>query len=148
MSAGPKPSPAGSPLILRVAADHVKPVLIIFSIYLLMKGHNEPGGGFVGGLVAASAFLLHLIAYGEASARKQLPVVPHILMGVGLIVAAGSGLSPLFLGLPLFDGLWFKVPLWPGAYIKLGTPMFFDIGVYLVVLGTMLVTFFNLKDRK
>lgn len=142
------PNTPMSPLILRVAAAHIKPVLILFSLYLLSKGHNEPGGGFVGGLVAASAFLLHLIAYDAAATRKSLPLEPHALMGIGLLLAAGSSLAPLFWGESFFKGLWFDIPLWPGASFTTGTPQIFDIGVYLVVLGTMLVIFLNLKDRQ
>jgi multicomponent Na+:H+ antiporter subunit B len=136
-----------NPLILRFAARATKPVLIAFSAYLLMKGHNEPGGGFVGGLVASSAYLLHIIAFDVKSAREELAVGPHVLLGAGLLIAVTSGLAPLALGLPFFDGLWFKIPIWPWGDVKIGTPVFFDLGVYLVVLGTMLMTFFNLKER-
>lgn len=144
----PAPQAPLSPLILRVGAAFVKPVLILFSLYLLSKGHNEPGGGFVGGLVASSAFLLHLIAYDAESTRKSLPLEPHALMGLGLLFAACSGLAPLLKGVSFFKGLWFDIPLWPGASFHTGTPQIFDVGVYLVVLGTMLVIFLNLKERK
>ncbi len=133
-------------LILRKAADILSPVLLIASLYLLFRGHYAPGGGFEAGLLTASAFVFHALAYDVASAKRKLRAEPHFLMAIGLLLAAGSGLFQMFSGLPFMTGLWFKATLWQGFSVDLGTPELFDIGVYLVVLGTALLIFFNLKE--
>ena len=125
-------------VILRTATRFLQPLLLLFSFLLLMVGHNEPGGGFAGGLVAAAAFLLHALAYGVDSARRELIVDPRVLVGLGLLVAAGSGIVALVAGAPLLTGLW------RGG---LGTPLFFDVGVYLVVVGAALMMVFALMEE-
>ena len=131
-------------LILRKAADILTPILLIASFYLLSRGHYAPGGGFEAGLLAASAFVFQALAYDVASARRHLRVEPHFLIGCGLLVAAGSGIFQIFLGLPFMTAFWITVPF---IGIELGTPELFDVGVYLVVLGTTLLIFFNLKEE-
>jgi multicomponent Na+:H+ antiporter subunit B len=129
-------------LILRTAARYLIELLLLFSIFLLLRGHNEPGGGFVGGLTAAAAFVLYMIAFDVKSARELLGVEPHFFMGAGLLLALASGLvGPLF-GHPFLTGEWFRWNVFNAFELELGTPLFFDIGVYLVVLGiTLLITF-------
>ena len=78
--------------IFRTAARLLMPLLLLFSVFLLLRGHNEPGGGFVGGLVAAAAFALYGIAFGVQRARQALLVKPMTLLGVGLLIALLSGL--------------------------------------------------------
>lgn len=133
-------------LILKKAADIINPVLLILSVYLLLAGHQSPGGGFEAGLLTASAFVFHSLAYDVTSARRKLRVEPHFLIAYGLLLAAGSGFFQMFNKLPFMTGVWFDVTLWPGASFYLGTPVIFDLGVYLVVLGTTLLVFFNLKE--
>ena len=77
--------------IFRTAARLLMPLLLLFSVFLLLRGHNEPGGGFVGGLVAAAAFALYVIAYGVERARQALLVKPLTLLGAGLLIALASG---------------------------------------------------------
>jgi multicomponent Na+:H+ antiporter subunit B len=128
-------------LILRTATRLEVSLLLLFSIFLLLRGHNEPGGGFVGGLVAASAFILYALAFDVPSARRALGFEPHVYIGVGLLIALVSGIVALLGGQPFMTGLWVDLPLPGGAYVKLGTPTFFDIGVYVTVLGvtTMII---------
>jgi multicomponent Na+:H+ antiporter subunit B len=132
-------------LILSTAARYLFPLLLLFSLFLLLRGHNEPGGGFVGGLVAAAAFSLYAIAEGVATARRVLGVDSRALIGVGLLVAAVSGLIPLAAGQPFMTGMWsdYTVPLLG----KVGTPLLFDIGVYLVVVGVTLTIVFSLAEE-
>lgn len=134
-------------LILRTAARFLHTLLLLFSIFLLLRGHNEPGGGFVGGLVAAAAFALYCIAYDVAAARRALALDPKVLLGAGLLLAAGSGLLPLGLGLPFLTGLWSAVASPPGFVIELGSPLFFDTGVYLVVVGAVLTILFAIAEE-
>lgn len=133
-------------LILRKAAIIMKPLLLIAAFYLLLCGHQAPGGGFVAGLIAAAAFVFHALAYDVASARRQLRVEPHFLIGAGLLLAGGSGFFQIFKGVPFMTGVWIKKTLWTGMTVELGTPALFDVGVCLVVLGASLLIFFNLKE--
>ena len=80
------------------------PLLLLFAVFLLLRGHNQPGGGFVGGLVVASSFVLYSIAFGVDAARRALLVTPSTLLGVGLLVALTSGLPGVVLGSAIHDG--------------------------------------------
>lgn len=132
-------------LILSVAVRSLLPLLLLFSFFLLIRGHNEPGGGFVGGLVAAAAFALYAIAEGVEQVRKALRVDPRVLIGAGLFVALCSGLFSLLQGRPFMTGLWYKqaVPVLG----KVGTPLLFDAGVYLVVVGIILTIILTLAEE-
>jgi len=122
-------------LILSTAARLIVPVLLVFSLFLLLRGHDEPGGGFAGGLVASAAVVLVAIGVGTAPARRLLLVDPQVAVGSGLGIALASGLAALAVGRPVLTGLWLEVPLGLEITLKLGTPILFDIGVYLVVAG-------------
>src|SRR3972149_3754275 len=87
-------------LILRTATRFLITLLLLFSVFLLLRGHNEPGGGFVGGLVASIAIALFAWASTIPNARRILKVDPKLLIGAGLLTAAGSGLLSLVLGQP------------------------------------------------
>jgi multicomponent Na+:H+ antiporter subunit B len=130
-------------VILRTAARLLVPLMLLFSIFLLLRGHNETGGGFIGGLVAGISFSLYAVAYGTVSPRKALRRAPTTLMAVGLGVAVLTGLVPLFLGGSFLQGLWVKTSIG-----KLGSPVFFDVGVYLLVIGMIVIIVFELGDRR
>ncbi len=142
----PQQPRSGDSIILSTAARSLAPLMILFSFYLLLRGHNEPGGGFVGGLVASSAFALFIIAYDVQHARDMLRVDPQVLMGSGLLIALLSGLPAVFLGMPFMTGLWYsaKIPV----IGKVGTPLVFDVGVYLLVVGIVLTIIFALAERE
>lgn len=127
--------------IFRTAARHLMPLLLLFSIFLLLRGHNEPGGGFVGGLVAAAAFSLYGIAYGLEHARRALLVRPLTLLGAGLLVALASGFPAILRAQPFLTAQWLLDP------VAIGTPTLFDVGVYLVVTGVVLMMVFNLAEE-
>jgi multicomponent Na+:H+ antiporter subunit B len=119
-------------LIFRTIAPLLTVVMLVFSVFVLLRGHNEPGGGFIGGLIAAAALALYGIAMGTGAARRALRTDPMVLAGIGLALAALSGMLSLPLQLPFLSGLWGE---WLGATVS--TPMLFDIGVYLVVFGAL-----------
>jgi multicomponent Na+:H+ antiporter subunit B len=135
-------------LILRTATRFVFPLLLLFSVFLLARGHNEPGGGFAGGLVASSAFSLVVIAYGTEVARKSLRVRPVSLIGAGLLAAAGSGLLATLRGEPFLTGQWATLDRFPGGPVDAGTPLLFDVGVYLVVCGVVLNIVFSFAEEE
>lgn len=127
-----------NPVVLRTVTRMMTPVLLLLSLVLLVRGHNAPGGGFVGGLMTASALILYLIAYDVETVRRLMPVPSVGLLALGLLVMLGSGLLPMLHGRPFLTGLWTQVPTPWGHPIKLGTPLLFDLGVYLVVVGATL----------
>lgn len=135
-------------LILKTTARFLMPFLLLFSIFLFLRGHNEPGGGFTGGLVAAAAFALYSIAFGAKEARRVLRVEPHQLMGTGLLLALFSGVVALANEQAFLTGLWGYIRL-PGlGRVEMGTPTFFDLGVYLVVMGVTLTFIFTLEEAE
>lgn len=136
-----------SSLILRTAALYVFPLLLLLSVFLLLRGHNEPGGGFIGGLVAAIAFVLHGIAYDIQSARRFLHAEPSTLIGSGLLIGAASGIIGLLAGQPFLTGKWIELDIPIIGATKLGSPLLFDIGVYLVVIGVTLSIVLTLAEE-
>lgn len=132
-----------SSIILKTAARYLLPILLLFSIFLLLRGHYLPGGGFVGGLVASIAFVLHSFANGTENTLKLLKYNPLRFVPIGLLLAALSMAIPLLLGYPPMTGLWLDhtVPV----VGSLGTALFFDIGVYIVVVGSVLTILFTIS---
>jgi multicomponent Na+:H+ antiporter subunit B len=134
-------------VILRTVTRVLTPALLMYSVFLLTAGHNSPGGGFVGGLVAASAFSLYSIAFGVDVARRAVRVDPRTLIGVGLLVALASGVLSLVAGRPFMTGLWADLAI-PGiGEIAVGTPVLFDLGVFLLVVGVALTILFPLTEE-
>jgi len=133
-------------LIIQTAATLLQPLLLLFSVFLLFQGHNAPGGGFTGGLVAAAAFALRVVAYSPASARGRLHVEPRHLVVAGLLIAFATAVGPLFSGLPLLTAAWTELALPEMGTMAIGTPLLFDVGVYLVVFGGTLMVILNLAE--
>jgi len=132
-------------VILATASRYLLMLLLMFSVFLLFRGHNEPGGGFTGGLVAASAYALYFIANGLDAARSILRVEPLRIEVAGLFVAMLSTLPSLCMGKAFMSGIWVDTGI---AFIgKIGTPLLFDIGVYLLVLGITLTIVFSLAEE-
>ncbi|QTX05716.1 Na+/H+ antiporter subunit A [Agromyces archimandritae] len=111
---------------------------IVVSIYLLFVGHNQPGGGFAGGLVAGLALVARYLAGGRYELGEAAPVDAGVLLGTGLFLAAGTATSSLFFGLTVFESSWFEAEIPVLGTISIGTSTLFDIGVYLVVVGLVL----------
>ncbi len=129
--------------ILQTAAMYLLPILLLFSIFLLLRGHYYPGGGFVGGLVACIAFVLHSFAYGTTRTMKLLRYNPLTFIPVGLAIATLSMFMPVFFGLPVMTGLWLDQPI--PVIGMIGSALFFDLGVYLVVIGVVLTILFTIS---
>ena len=129
---------ATTSFILRPATRLLLPLLLLFSFFLLLRGHNEPGGGFSAGLVAASAFVVYRFAFGVRAARRLLPISPLALFGGGLLVAASAGILGLLEGYPLLKRLWGQVSVPGFGELAVGTPLLFDVGVYITVIGVTL----------
>jgi multicomponent Na+:H+ antiporter subunit B len=128
-----------STLIFRTVAPLITTIMGLASLFLLLRGHNEPGGGFIGGLIGASAFALFAMAFGVGEARRRLRLNPIVISGAGVTLAALSGALSLFAQSPFLTGLWL-----PG--VPLGLPTLFDIGVYLTVFGAITAIALALED--
>ena len=131
--------------ILQTAVRLLMPLLLLFAVFLLLRGHNQPGGGFVGGLVVAASFVLYSIAFGVEAARRALLVRPSTLLGVGLLVALVSGLPAVAAGHAFMTALWTTVAV-GSMVIAVGTPLVFDVGVFLAVIGVVLTIVFTLAE--
>ena len=135
-------------VILRAGTKYLAGLLLILSAYMLIRGHNEPGGGFIGGLIGSTGFVLFAIACGTEDARRALRVEPQSIAMVGLGMALLAGLFAAFFGDALFTGQW----LFIGATetekgLPLSTVLIFDIGVYLVVFGSILTLVFAMEEE-
>ena len=130
-------------MILRETTRRLVPLILVFSVFLLLRGHEHPGGGFVGGLVASIAFSLYAFVFGPQAARGILRADPRAVGAAGLAVAIASG----FVGsirdtAPFLTGQWGTL-----AGLKIGTPVMFDVGVYLVVIGVVLTFVLGIKEQ-
>jgi multicomponent Na+:H+ antiporter subunit B len=124
-------------VILEVAAGPLYWVILAASVWILFRGHNEPGGGFIGGLVAVSASILWAVARDSTAAARRLPLRdPMMLAALGVLLAAVSGVPALLLGDAYLTHLWGKVPL-VVTELKVSTVLIFDLGVYLCVWGSL-----------
>jgi multicomponent Na+:H+ antiporter subunit B len=128
-------------LILRTLAPFITLLMMVFSIFVTLRGHNAPGGGFIGGLLAASGIALHALAFGVEPTRRRLRLHPLSIAAIGLILSAASGLASAFYGVPYMTGLWFDIG------IDVSTVMSFDLGVYFVVLGAFSSILLALQEK-
>jgi multicomponent Na+:H+ antiporter subunit B len=130
-------------LILSTATRVLVPVILVVSIFVFYRGHNEPGGGFIGGLLAATAFALKEKAEGIAAARRALRLNPVSIAAFGLGCALASGVWGGLAANAFLKGMW---PFYETYGLPFGSIFLFDLGVYLVVLGTVCAILFTLED--
>lgn len=135
-----------SPLILQSAARILQPLMLLVALFFLLRGHHQPGGGFVGGLVASAAYALQSMAFGVSTARQALRVDPRTLIGVGLLLSMAVALAPLLLQERFFESLHFESTLLGVGSVELSSSMVFDVGVFMVVAGAALTVFFALEE--
>jgi multicomponent Na+:H+ antiporter subunit A len=125
-------------VVLEVVTRLLFHTIMVFSLYLLFSGHNEPGGGFAGGLVAGLALVLRYLAGGRYELGEAAPVAPGLLLGGGLLFAGGTGVAGLLLGAGVLQTAILQTTLPVLGDVKLVTSLFFDCGVYLIVVGLVL----------
>ncbi len=125
-------------IIFEVVARLVFPVFVVFGIYLLLAGHNYPGGGFAAGMVTGLALMVRYLAGGRYELDEAAPIDAGVLMGTGLFLAAASGLAPLAFGGAVLQSAEFDLAMPLLGKLHVVTSTFFDIGVYLVVVGLVL----------
>lgn len=133
--------------IIQLAASRLLPITILLSLLVFYRGHNDPGGGFIGGLIASAGFIFYAMAFDTKEAQRKLNISPLTLIVTGLSIAVISTLPALFVGNPFFTGEWISLQIPMAGTLKLGTPLLFDLGVYLTVWGIMLMIIFNIMEE-
>lgn len=138
-------------VILNAATRLLTSLLLMFSVFMLLRGHNLPGGGFIGGLIGSTGFILYAIAQGSQATRDALKYEPQNIAMIGLGIALAAGVFPVFFGEAFFTGQWWFAgadPTVPGDKgLPISSVLFFDIGVYLVVFGAILTLVLALEDE-
>ncbi len=113
----------------------IVPTIVAVSVFMLIVGHDAPGGGFIGGLLAGAALLVVFLAGGDDSVRRLLPIRPRLLIGAGILIAVATAVLGLVFGSAFLDAGKLTLDLWLFGEISAGSALVFDIGVYLVVVG-------------
>lgn len=134
-------------IIFRTIAPILTAIMLVFSVFVLLRGHNEPGGGFIGGLIAASAVAIYGIAAGVKEVRAAMKIDPLSIAGFGVFIAGFAGLLSLGYDVPFLTGLWTNFDIGETS-VDLSTPMVFDIGVYFAVVGTISAIALALEENE
>jgi multicomponent K+:H+ antiporter subunit A len=139
------PAPQDShPLMLAVVSRLLFPLAAMVSVYLYLRGHNLPGGGFIAGLLLAIALMLQFVASGQAYASQRLQVDYAPWVGWGLLIAGGSGLASWYFDAP-FLTTTYDYPVWPlVGEVPLASASVFDLGVFLTVTGATMVALLSM----
>lgn len=122
-------------LVLDVGVRAAFHTVLLFSVFLLFAGHNAPGGGFIGGLVAGAAFMLRYVGGGAADVQRVEPLAPEVLLGGGVTVAVCAGIGSLVAGGDFLESGYRQLDLPLLGKVSLTSVLVFDVGVYLVVVG-------------
>jgi multicomponent K+:H+ antiporter subunit A len=134
------------PMMLAVAARFLLPIGMLIGVYLYLRGHNQPGGGFVAGLVFAIALLLQFIASGYVPSVARQRITYHSLIGAGVLIASATGIGAWVAGRPVLTSSYGYVTLWPLETFELATAALFDLGVFLCVLGAVMMALTSLAQ--
>ena len=135
-------------IILQLAAKYLRWLFIIFAILALIRGHNDPGGGFIGGLLAGLAIVYRGLAYDTFQVKERLQNIPEWFIAGGLFIILLSFAPSLILGKTIMTGVWLKIPLPLVGELKLGSPFLFDIGVFFAVIGVTVMFVFSLTQKR
>jgi multisubunit Na+/H+ antiporter MnhB subunit len=136
-----------SSLILKTATRLLVGLILTFSVYLLLRGHNAPGGGFAAALVAGTGFALFTIAEGSEVVRRSIRIAPQKIAMGGLALALVSGFAALLIDRPFFTGIWWIWENRTASKLAIGTPLLFDVGVFFAVLGAILTLILALEEN-
>jgi multicomponent K+:H+ antiporter subunit A len=133
------------PMMLVVATRFLLPMAMMVGVYIYLRGHNLPGGGFVAGLVFAIAYLMQYMASGYVWSHARQRYDHHVLIGWGVLIASLAGVGAWAFGLPFLTSGFEYVNLWPLEEFELATAAIFDLGVFLCVLGAVLLALASLS---
>lgn len=126
--------------IFKAASHILSGLMLVFSVYLLLRGHNNPGGGFIAGLIGVIGFALLMLSHTPAYVYRRLVISPAIIAGCGMSLSMATGVVPLFFGQPFLTGLWLPET-------AIGSPLLFDVGIYLVVFGSVLSILLHVEQE-
>lgn len=135
-------------LVLGTCVSLVFHAVLMTALYFLFAGHNAPGGGFIAGLVAGSAFVLRYLVGTTADAQRLLPVRPTTVLGCGLLLACAAAAGPWLLGRQVLESGYRYLPVPVVGQVPLTTVLVFDTGVFLVVVGVVLTLLATLGARE
>jgi len=135
-------------IILQLAAKYLRWLFIIFAVLALIRGHNDPGGGFIGGLLAGLAIVYRGLAYDTFQVKERMQNIPEWFIAGGLFTILLSFAPSLILGNTIMTGVWLKIPLPLIGELKLGSPFLFDIGVFFTVIGVTVMFVFSLTQKR
>ncbi|MUL42974.1 hypothetical protein FZ103_17665 [Streptomonospora sp. PA3] len=138
LSTGVRPAFGPRSVLLEVAARLLTPAILTFAVFLLVSGHDRPGGGFAGGLVASMAYVLRYIAGGRHELAAGMPLRPNTLLAAGLLVACGTAAAPLLAGHPVLKVYSYTAHLPVFGKVKFASYLLFESGVFLIVVGLVL----------
>ncbi len=133
------------PLMMVVATRVMMPIAGVVGIFIFLRGHNEPGGGFVAGLIVSIALLMQYMASGFAWTQSRQRVEYHSMIGWGVVVAGLTGVGAWLAGRPFLTGAFGYVHIWPFEEFELATALLFDLGVFLTVLGAVMLMLYSLS---
>jgi multicomponent Na+:H+ antiporter subunit A len=136
---GPEQVDLRRSVVLETAVRLVFHTVLVFGVYLLFAGHNQPGGGFVGGLVAGCAFVLRYAVTGREGIGRAVPVDPSIPLGAGLFLSGATGVAAWLLGAQFLESGYVELDLPVLGVVKATSAFSFDLGVFLVVVGLVLL---------
>lgn len=132
-------------VILETLLKLLIPIFIVFALYMFVRGHDNPGGGFIAGLIVVIPVMIHSIAYSSEETIKKYHIKPILMTVCGLFLAALSGTVGMIDGAPFMTSIWseYTIPLLG----KVGTPILFDLGVMLIVSGMVLKVTFLFSEK-
>ena len=133
------------PLMMVVVTRVLMPIAVVVGTYIFLRGHNEPGGGFVAGLVIAIALLMQYMASGFAWTQERKKIEYHTMIGLGVVVAGATGVGAWLAGRPFLTSAYTYIHLPPIEEFELATAMLFDLGVFLTVLGAVMLMLYSLS---
>lgn len=133
-------------IILENIVNLFMKVMFFFSIYLLLRGHNNPGGGFIAGIIASTGFIFYAIIFGTESLQTIIKLKPQTFIGIGLMLVLIAAVLPTFFSMEMLTGIWIKTKLPVLGTLHLGTPLLFDTGVYGVVVGVILTIIISIME--
>lgn len=136
-----------SSVILKLASRHLKWIMLVFSLFILFRGHNQPGGGFIGGMLAGCGILFDALANKVDKVNNTLLIKPFSLFAIGLLICFASAVPGIFVNNALLSGIWAKQNIFLVGEMKIGTPLLFDLGIYMVVTGSFLLIVFSIMEE-
>lgn len=134
-------------VIARMASRYLKPMLLVLSLIVLFRGHHDPGGGFIAALLTVSAMTFDAITGDDTKTYSHLVVKPVWIMAGGMFFCLLAAISGFFSGQPVLSGQWATLDIPLTGAISLGTPTLFDLGVYGVVTGSLLMSVFFILEE-